>query len=204
MLCPGCRVRVGLALLTGLSGPGLLEGSTRAHEGSAASAPYMWKRGIANTIPEKADQRRYRLRRGGRGGRPPGFDRETTRWRNMIERCFNRLKGFRGIATRNENRYFLRSSGPAAPGSPASAADVRTDRGRARPPCLAAAGTVRVSRPAVVLRRSGLGRPPCCRRGGLPRRLGRPGRSRPRDAVVASCDGGGMSELGGGLGRWAW
>ncbi|MEV5427598.1 IS5 family transposase [Streptomyces cellulosae] len=60
---------------------------------------YLRKRGIAHTIPEKTDQRRHRLRR---GGRPPGFDRETYRRRNMIERCFNRLKGFRGIATRYE------------------------------------------------------------------------------------------------------
>ncbi|MEW2404449.1 IS5 family transposase [Streptomyces sp. NPDC046862] len=63
---------------------------------------YLRKRGIAHTIPEKADQRRHRLRCGCRGGRPPGFDRETYRRRNMVERCFNRLKGFRGIATRYE------------------------------------------------------------------------------------------------------
>ncbi|MGA5017466.1 IS5 family transposase [Streptomyces sp. SudanB148_2056] len=61
---------------------------------------YLRRRGIAHTIPEKADQRRHRLRRGSRGGRPPGFDRETYRRRNLVERCFNRLKGFRGIATR--------------------------------------------------------------------------------------------------------
>ncbi|HZG05800.1 MAG TPA: IS5 family transposase [Streptomyces sp.] len=63
---------------------------------------YLRKRGIANTIPEKTDQRRHRLRRGGYGGRPPGFDRETYRRRNVVERCFNRLKVFRGIATRYE------------------------------------------------------------------------------------------------------
>ncbi|NEA82614.1 IS5 family transposase [Actinospica acidiphila] len=61
---------------------------------------YLRRRGITHTIPEKADQRRHRLRRGSRGGRPPGFDRETYRRRNLVERCFNRLKGFRGIATR--------------------------------------------------------------------------------------------------------
>ena len=63
---------------------------------------YLGKRGIAHIIPEKADQRRHRLRHGCRGSRPPGFDRETYRRRNLIERCFNRLKGFRGIATRYE------------------------------------------------------------------------------------------------------
>jgi transposase len=63
---------------------------------------YLRKRGIAHVIPEKTDQRRHRHNRGRRGGRPPGFDRETYRRRNMIERCYNRLKGFRGIATRYE------------------------------------------------------------------------------------------------------
>ncbi|MEZ0156211.1 MULTISPECIES: IS5 family transposase [Streptomyces althioticus group] len=63
---------------------------------------YLRQRGIAHTIPEKTDQRRHRLRCGCHGGRPPGFDRETYRRRNLIERCFNRLKGFRGIATRYE------------------------------------------------------------------------------------------------------
>ncbi|WP_435858450.1 transposase [Streptomyces milbemycinicus] len=63
---------------------------------------YLRKRGIAHTIPEKTDQQRHRHNRGSRGGRPPVFDRETYRRRNTIERCFNRLKGFRGIATRYE------------------------------------------------------------------------------------------------------
>ncbi|WP_190047972.1 transposase [Streptomyces galilaeus] len=56
----------------------------------------------AHTIPEKTDPQRHRHNRGSRGGRPPGLDRETYRRRNVIERCFNRLKGFRGIATRYE------------------------------------------------------------------------------------------------------
>nr|WP_256226727.1 IS5 family transposase [Streptomyces sp. PAN_FS17] len=61
---------------------------------------YLRARGIANTIPERSDQQRHRHNRGRRGGRPPGFDRELYRRRNIVERCFNRLKGFRGIATR--------------------------------------------------------------------------------------------------------
>ncbi|MEU3855158.1 IS5 family transposase [Streptomyces sp. NPDC029554] len=40
--------------------------------------------------------------RGRRGGRPPTFNRQIYRQRNVIERCFNRLKAFRGIATRYE------------------------------------------------------------------------------------------------------
>ncbi|MGZ3096927.1 IS5 family transposase [Streptomyces sp. H72] len=63
---------------------------------------YLRKRGIAHTIPEKTDQQRHRHHRGRRGGRPPAFDRHLYRRRNVVERCFNRLKGFRGIATRYE------------------------------------------------------------------------------------------------------
>ncbi|MFE0824837.1 IS5 family transposase [Streptomyces sp. NPDC058847] len=45
---------------------------------------YLRQRGIAHVIPEKADQRRHRHKRGRCGGRPPGFDRETYRRRNVI------------------------------------------------------------------------------------------------------------------------
>ncbi len=61
---------------------------------------YLRKRGIGHTIPEKADQQQHRRNRGRQGGRPPAFDREKYRRRNAVERCFNRLKHFRGIATR--------------------------------------------------------------------------------------------------------
>lgn len=63
---------------------------------------YLRRRGIARTIPEKTDQQRHRQHCGSRGGRPPGFSREIYRRRNLVERCFNQLKGFRGIATRYE------------------------------------------------------------------------------------------------------
>ncbi|MGW7433163.1 IS5 family transposase [Streptomyces sp. NPDC054861] len=61
---------------------------------------YLRRRGIGHTIPEKSDQQRHRHNRGRLGGRPPAFDRETYRRRNTVERCFNQLKHFRGIATR--------------------------------------------------------------------------------------------------------
>ncbi|MEU1299267.1 IS5 family transposase [Streptomyces shenzhenensis] len=63
---------------------------------------YLRRCGIAHTIPEKTDQQRHRRNRAQRGGRPSGFDPETYRRRNVVERRFNRLKGFRGIATRYE------------------------------------------------------------------------------------------------------
>ncbi|WP_420857080.1 IS5 family transposase [Streptomyces chilikensis] len=61
---------------------------------------YLRRRGIPHTIPERVDQALGRLNRGTRGGRPPGFDRSVYRRRNVVERCFNRLKQWRGLATR--------------------------------------------------------------------------------------------------------
>ena len=60
----------------------------------------MPSRRIAASIPEGADQVANRLRRGSRGGRPPGFDKQAYKGRNVVERCFNRLKQFRAVATR--------------------------------------------------------------------------------------------------------
>lgn len=48
----------------------------------------------------RSDQVRNRLRRGSQGGRPPAFDKQVYKRRNVVERCFNRLKQWRGIATR--------------------------------------------------------------------------------------------------------
>ena len=69
---------------------------------SRAIREHLRKRGIRVVIPVNADQRSHRLRRGSRGGRPPAFDRETYKQRNTVERCINRLKQWRGIATRYE------------------------------------------------------------------------------------------------------
>lgn len=61
---------------------------------------WLRRRGIPHTIPERADQVRNRARRGRLGGQPPTFDREVYKRRNVAERCFNRLKQWRGFATR--------------------------------------------------------------------------------------------------------
>ncbi|MEW2253077.1 IS5 family transposase [Streptomyces sp. NPDC006975] len=58
------------------------------------------RRGISATIPERRDQEANRRRRGAVGGRPPAFDQEVYRCRNVVERCFARLKQFRAVATR--------------------------------------------------------------------------------------------------------
>ena len=59
------------------------------------------RRGIRHTIPERRDQREHRA---GRPGAPPGFDLDFYRKRNVVERCVNRFKQWRGIATRYEKR----------------------------------------------------------------------------------------------------
>jgi len=61
-------------------------------------------RGIRHVIPERKDQREHRQAKGYRGGRPPRFDRAVYRLRNWAERCVNRLKQFRRVATRYEKR----------------------------------------------------------------------------------------------------
>lgn len=57
-------------------------------------------RGIAHTIPKRADQIAGRRGRGSRGGRRPGFDPTIYKRRNVVECCFNQLKQCRGLATR--------------------------------------------------------------------------------------------------------
>jgi transposase len=57
-------------------------------------------RGIKAVIAEPADQAGHRRRRGSKGGRPPKFDTEAYKGRNVVERSFNALKQWRGLATR--------------------------------------------------------------------------------------------------------
>jgi len=68
----------------------------------------MRRRGIAFTSPERDDQIARRHAKGSRGGRPPAFDPAIYAGRNVVERCFNRLKQFRDLATRYAKRaaYF--------------------------------------------------------------------------------------------------
>jgi transposase len=61
-------------------------------------------RGIAFTSPERTDQIAYRKAKGCTGGRPPAFVREIYAGRNVVERCFARLKQFRALATRYAKR----------------------------------------------------------------------------------------------------
>jgi transposase len=57
-------------------------------------------RGIKVVIPQKSNEIAARHRRGSAGGRPPAFDPETYKGRNVVERSFNLTKQWRGLATR--------------------------------------------------------------------------------------------------------
>ena len=59
------------------------------------------ERQIKHTIPERRDQRAQRV---ARPGRPLVFDRSIYVRRNVVERRINRLKQWRGLATRFEKR----------------------------------------------------------------------------------------------------
>jgi putative transposase len=67
---------------------------------SRATRAELRRRGIKAVIPEPSDQAGHRKRRGSRGGRPIGYDAAEYKGRNVIERGFNVLKQWRGLATR--------------------------------------------------------------------------------------------------------
>jgi transposase len=62
---------------------------------------WLRQRQIPHTIPQRRDQQRQRATR---RGRPLTFDRVVYARRNVVERCINRLKQWRGLATRYEKR----------------------------------------------------------------------------------------------------
>ena len=84
--------------------PRVRPGHVIGDKGYSSKAIRTWLRSkkIRHTIPERADQSANRARRGRLGGRPPAFDKQVYKRRNVVERCFNRLKQWRGIATRYE------------------------------------------------------------------------------------------------------
>ena len=67
---------------------------------SRANRVHLRSRGIEAVIPEPSLQIGHRQRRGSRGGRPVGFDSQKYKGRNVIERSFNTIKNWRGLATR--------------------------------------------------------------------------------------------------------
>jgi transposase len=79
------------------------------------------RRRIKAVIPDKRDQIGARKRRGRRGGRPPGFDADAYRGRNVVERSFALAKQWRGLATRYDKLAITyRAAVPIPPSSPGS------------------------------------------------------------------------------------
>jgi len=68
-------------------------------------------RGVKVVIPEKTDQQANRKNRGSRGGRPVDFDAEAYKGRNVVERAFNKLKNWRGLATRYDKHALIYRGG---------------------------------------------------------------------------------------------
>jgi len=69
---------------------------------SKANRAWLRTRGIAATIPERDDQIAHRRKK---PGRPIDFgDQQQERYkgRNVVERCFNKLKQWRGLAMRSD------------------------------------------------------------------------------------------------------
>lgn len=96
-------------IVVGRDGPGrprtrpdrVLADKAYSHPSTRAA---LRRRRIAFTSPERSDQIQRRRAEGSRGGRPPAFDQALYASRNVVERCFNRLKQFRALATRYAKR----------------------------------------------------------------------------------------------------
>jgi transposase len=97
-------------------GPGRARTTPEALRGDKAYSSrghraHLRARGIQAVIPEPADQAGHRKNKGSRGGRPVGYDAEDYKNRNVIERAFNQLKNWRGIATRYDKHALVYRGG---------------------------------------------------------------------------------------------
>ncbi len=73
---------------------------------SKAIRGHLRSRGIRATIPLKSDQQAGRRGRGARG-RLPGFNANSYKQRNVVERAVNKLRLTRAVATRYDKRDFV-------------------------------------------------------------------------------------------------
>jgi transposase len=79
--------------------------SARAHRA------HLRGRGVTTVVPEPGDQVAHRERRGSAGGRPVNFDKVLYKRRNVVERCFNRFKNWRAVATRYDKHAVIYRGG---------------------------------------------------------------------------------------------
>lgn len=68
--------------------------------GSKLNRQMLRDRGITAVIPEKKNEIAARKKKGRKGGRRPAFDAVKYKDRNVVERSFNYVKHWRGLATR--------------------------------------------------------------------------------------------------------
>lgn len=78
---------------------------------SRGNRAYLRKRQIKAVIPEKKDQAANRKNKGSTGGRPVSHDAELYKERNTVERLINKLKAWRGIATRYDKHALVYRGG---------------------------------------------------------------------------------------------
>jgi transposase len=67
---------------------------------SKANRDYLRRRRITAVIPDKKDQQANRKKKGAKGGRPIAYDKQRYKQRNVVERCFQKVKTWHGLATR--------------------------------------------------------------------------------------------------------
>lgn len=81
---------------------------------SKAVRRYLREHKITATIPEKKDVIAARKRKGSKGGRPPTFDAQSYKGRNVVEQFFGNLKQWRGVATRYDKLAVVYRAGVMA------------------------------------------------------------------------------------------
>jgi len=67
---------------------------------SGVNREYLRDHHVKAVIPQKKNEIASRKKKGSKGGRPPAFDAEAYKGRNVVERSFNSVKQWRGLATR--------------------------------------------------------------------------------------------------------
>lgn len=106
----------GHRLCSGIDGSDIHLLADKAYTGRRTRSE-LRKRRIKHEIPEKRNEVAARKKKGRRGGRPPGFDAEKYEWRNTVERGFNQLKHWRGVATRYDKYAVMFLGGVLLAGS---------------------------------------------------------------------------------------